>query len=47
MNFGIPDKCPVCGGKLEILESKDGIKNLFCTNPNCSCRTNETMWCGP
>lgn len=43
MNFGIPDKCPVCGGKLEILESKDGIKNLFCTNPNCSCRTNETM----
>lgn len=43
MNLGIPDKCPVCGGKLEILESKDGIKNLFCVNEQCPSRFNETV----
>ncbi len=43
MNFGIPDKCPVCGGKLEILESKDGVKNLFCVNEQCPSRFNEQV----
>lgn len=43
MNFGIPDKCPVCGGKLEILESKDGVKNLFCVNEKCPSRFNEQV----
>lgn len=43
MNLGIPDCCPVCGGKLEILESKDGVKNLFCINENCPSRSNEVV----
>ena len=43
MNFGIPDCCPVCGGKLEILESKDGVKNLFCVNDKCPSRFNEQV----
>ena len=43
MNFGIPDKCPVCGGKVEILTSKDGIKNLFCVNESCPSRSNEVV----
>ena len=43
MNLGIPDKCPVCGGKLEIITSKDGIKNLFCVNEQCPSRFNETV----
>jgi NAD-dependent DNA ligase len=33
----------VCGGKLEILESKDGVKNLFCVNESCPSRFNETV----
>ena len=43
MTLGIPDRCPVCGGKLEILESKDGIKNLFCMNEDCPSRSNEQV----
>lgn len=43
MNLGIPDCCPVCGGKLEILESKDGVKNLFCVNEKCPSRFNEQV----
>ena len=43
MNFGIPDKCPVCGGKVEILTSKDGVKNLFCVNEKCPSRFNEQV----
>lgn len=43
MNFGIPDKCPVCGGELKIIASKDGIKNLFCINEQCPSRSNETV----
>lgn len=43
MNFGIPDKCPVCGGKVEILTSKDGVKNLFCVNEQCPSRYNEVV----
>ena len=43
MNLGIPSCCPVCGGKVEVLESKDGIKNLFCVNDQCPSRFNETV----
>lgn len=43
MNIGIPDCCPICGGKLEILESKDGIKNLFCVNEKCPSRFSECI----
>lgn len=43
MNFGIPDCCPICGGKLEVIESKDGIKNLFCVNEQCPSRFSECI----
>ena len=43
MNLGIPEKCPVCGGKLEIITSKDGVKNLFCVNEKCPSRFNEQV----
>lgn len=43
MNIGIPDCCPVCGGELQIITSKDGIKNLFCVNDKCPSRFNETI----
>lgn len=39
MNIGIPSCCPVCGGKLEIITSKDGIENLFCVNERCPSRS--------
>ena len=42
-NIGIPSCCPVCGGKLEIQTSKDGVKNLFCVNDDCPSRYNETV----
>lgn len=41
--IGIPDTCPVCGGKLEVQTSKDGVKNLFCVNEECPSRFNETI----
>ena len=43
LNLGIPTACPVCGKPLEILISKDGIKNLFCVNEQCPSRFNETV----
>lgn len=43
MNFGIPECCPICGGKLEVIESKDGIKNLFCVNEQCPSRFSECI----
>lgn len=43
MNIGIPDCCPICGGKLEVIESKDGIKNLFCVNEQCPSRFSECI----
>ena len=43
MNIGIPKCCPVCGGKLEILETSAGIKDLFCVNPSCPAKTNEMI----
>ena len=41
--IGIPATCPVCGGKLEVQTSKDGVKNLFCVNEDCPSRFNETV----
>ena len=41
--IGIPDSCPICGEKLEVLTSKDGVKNLFCVNEKCPSRFNETI----
>lgn len=43
MNIGIPDCCPVCKGKLEIIESENGVKDLFCTNEQCPARFNECV----
>ena len=43
LNLDIPTACPVCGKPLEILISKDGIKNLFCVNEQCPSRFNETV----
>ena len=33
--MGIPDICPVCGGRTEIKKDND-TEFLFCTNPDCS-----------
>lgn len=30
----IPDTCPICGGKTQIIKENDS-KQLFCTNPDC------------
>ena len=43
MNLGMPDCCPVCGGEVKIIESKDGVKNLFCVNESCPSRFNEQV----
>ena len=43
MNIGIPDCCPICGGKLEIRTSANGVKDLFCVNEKCPSRFNETI----
>lgn len=32
----IAEECPVCGALAEIRVSDGGVKNLVCTNPNCS-----------
>lgn len=34
----IPETCPSCGGKTEIRISDEGVKTLYCTNPNCSAK---------
>jgi len=41
--IGLPKVCPVCGGKLEIRTSPNGVKDLFCVNENCQSRFNETI----
>ena len=41
--IALPKVCPVCGGKLEIQTSKDGVKNLFCVNEKCPSRFNEQV----
>ena len=33
----VPDICPICGHKTQIREN-DGIKTLYCTNPECSAK---------
>lgn len=34
-SFKIPNTCPVCGSKT-IVKNNDGVKTLFCENPNCA-----------
>ena len=36
-NIEIPCTCPVCGDSTEI-KSDNGIKTLYCTNPNCQAK---------
>lgn len=31
----IPDTCPICGEKTEIIESNSGTLELYCSNPQC------------
>ena len=33
----LPDKCPVCGGDVEV-RNANGSKSLHCLNPNCSAK---------
>lgn len=35
--LNIPDTCPICGKPTEIKEN-DGVKILYCTNPNCEAK---------
>lgn len=34
-SFKVPKICPVCGSKT-IVKNNDGVKTLFCENPNCA-----------
>ena len=43
MNFDIPEKCPICGGKLEIRTSDNGIEDLFCVNEKCPAKFTERI----
>ncbi len=36
-NMNIPDRCPVCGEKTEVVNA-NGVKTLYCTNPECSAK---------
>lgn len=38
----IPDKCPVCGQQLSIVEN-NGVKNLVCGNPDCAAKKVKQM----
>lgn len=31
----IPDRCPYCGGKIELIKSDSEVLNAVCTNPQC------------
>ena len=31
----IPDTCPICGEKTDLI-IRDGVKELYCSNPNCA-----------
>ena len=31
----IPDRCPCCGGKIELIKSDSEVLNAVCTNPQC------------
>ena len=33
--INIPDKCPICGEKTQLI-IRDGVKELYCSNPNCA-----------
>lgn len=34
----IPDTCPACGGRTEIRIGRDGSRQLYCTNQECSAK---------
>ena len=34
-NLEIPEKCPVCGGKIEIKTSDVDVETIYCVNPDC------------
>ena len=34
----IPDTCPACGGRTEIRIGRDGSRQLYCTNSECSAK---------
>ena len=36
-NCEIPKNCPVCGG-LTSVEQQNGVKSLYCTNPDCQAK---------
>lgn len=36
-NCEIPKTCPVCGG-LTSIEQQNGVKSLYCTNPDCQAK---------
>lgn len=36
-NCEIPKNCPVCGG-LTSIEQQNGVKSLYCTNPDCQAK---------
>lgn len=31
----LPKICPVCGGPISVVTSEQGVKNLYCANPQC------------
>ena len=33
--FVIPETCPICDGKTQLITSKDNVINLYCMNPRC------------
>nr|WP_058486568.1 NAD-dependent DNA ligase LigA [Defluviitalea phaphyphila] len=41
-NIEIPKECPVCKGKTEIIQVREG-KALYCTNPNCEAQRIKTL----
>ena len=36
IRLSIPNTCPVCGARTQIVTSTSGVKNLYCTNDYCS-----------
>ncbi len=36
IRLSIPNVCPICGTRTQIITSTSGVKNLYCTNDYCS-----------
>lgn len=34
--INIPNICPMCGESTKIITSDNGVRNLYCSNPNCN-----------